>query len=73
MPGTDIGRGALVGGGSVVRGRVPPWTVVTGSPAEPVGDSRDYLQKQLERAGQDDLLKQFHQLVHATRQEQNDE
>ena len=68
MPGADIGRGALVGGGSVVRGKVPPWTVVAGSPAEPIGDSREYLRKQLEREGDEDLLSQFHRLMEASRE-----
>lgn len=69
MPGADIGRGAVVGAGSVVRGKVPPWTIVTGSPAEPYGDSREYLKKQLEREGRDDLLEQFHRLIGQTEEE----
>jgi len=67
MPGTDIGHGAIVGGGSVVRGKVPPWTIVVGNPAEPIGDSRDFLQSQLKKAGLDDLLRQFRQHVDVTR------
>jgi carbonic anhydrase/acetyltransferase-like protein (isoleucine patch superfamily) len=73
MPGADIGRGALVGGGSVVRGKVPPWTIVVGSPAVPMGDSREYLRKQLERAGLHELLKQFHRLMEAPREGQPQE
>ncbi|MHC4739766.1 MAG: acyltransferase [Planctomycetota bacterium] len=56
MPGADIGRGALVGAGSVVRGKVPPWTIVAGSPAKPIGDSRKFLCKNLKRIGRFDLL-----------------
>jgi len=67
MPGTDIGRGVLVGGGSVVRGKIPPWTIVVGSPAKPVGDSRDYLREQLERSGNEDLLGRFHLLLETSR------
>ncbi|MCG3178514.1 MAG: hypothetical protein BIFFINMI_00842 [Phycisphaerae bacterium] len=70
MPGVELGRGAVVGAGSVARGKIPPWTIVVGSPAEPVGDSRDYLQRQLERGGRTDLLEQFEQLVGQTREEQ---
>lgn len=56
LPGADIGDGAVVGAGSAVRGKVPPWTIVAGSPAEPVGDSREYLLKILKRQGRNDLL-----------------
>ncbi len=37
MPGVTIGRGAVVGAGSVVVGNVPPLAIVFGSPARPVG------------------------------------
>jgi maltose O-acetyltransferase len=33
MPGTHIGRGAVVGAGAVVRGEVPPYSVMIGNPA----------------------------------------
>jgi len=56
LPGVEIGDGAIVGGGSVVRGKVPPWTIVVGNPATPVGDSREYLLKQLKRQGLTELL-----------------
>jgi len=36
LPGTSIGSGAVVGAGSVVRGRVDPGTVVVGNPARTV-------------------------------------
>ena len=38
MPGTRIGRGAIVGPNSLVFGRVRPWTIVMGSPARKVGE-----------------------------------
>lgn len=63
MPGAEIGEGAVVGAGSVVRGKVAPWTIVAGSPAEPVGDSRDYLRRQLDRAGEHELLVQFERCI----------
>jgi acetyltransferase-like isoleucine patch superfamily enzyme len=32
-----IGRGAIVGGGAVVSKDVPPFTIVAGVPAVPIG------------------------------------
>jgi maltose O-acetyltransferase len=37
LPGTIIGRGAVVAAGAVARGVIPPMTVVAGVPARPVG------------------------------------
>lgn len=45
MPGADIGAGSIVAAGSVVRGVVPPLSIVIGSPAEVVGSVTDYLRK----------------------------
>lgn len=51
MPGTSIGRGCIVGAGTVVRGTVPDFSIVIGSPGKVVGDSRDYLRKLSHRYG----------------------
>lgn len=36
LPGVTIGRGSIVGVGSVVNADVPPFTVVGGVPARPI-------------------------------------
>ena len=45
LPGTVIGRGAIVGAGSAVRGHVEPNTIVVGSPAVEIGRVDDFLKK----------------------------
>ncbi|MDD4889935.1 MAG: acyltransferase, partial [Phycisphaerae bacterium] len=37
LPGVTIGEGAVVGANSLVGHDVPPWTIVLGTPAMPVG------------------------------------
>lgn len=32
LPGAQIGHGAIIGAGAVVRGKVPPYAIVTGNP-----------------------------------------
>jgi len=36
LSGTDIGDGAVIGAGSVVRGRIPPYAIAVGSPCRTV-------------------------------------
>ena len=36
LPGAKIGRGAIIGAGSVVRGTIPPGTIAMGNPARPL-------------------------------------
>lgn len=40
LPGARIGRGAIVAAGAVVRGDVPDFAIVAGSPAKVVGERR---------------------------------
>lgn len=51
MPGTQIGRGCLIGAGTVVRGEVPDYSIVVGSPGRIVGDSRSFIAGHLRRLG----------------------
>lgn len=45
MPGTKIGRGCVIGAGTVVRGEIPDFSIVVGSPGKIVGDSRKLIKK----------------------------
>lgn len=45
MPGTTIGRGCIIGAGSVVRGTIPEYSIVIGNPCEVIGNSREYFEK----------------------------
>ena len=51
MPGTRIGRGCLIGAGTVVRGAVPDYAIVVGSPGRIVGDTRSFVAGQMRRLG----------------------
>ena len=39
LPGTNIGRGCVIGAGSVVKGEIPDFSVVIGNPAKIVGST----------------------------------
>lgn len=45
MPGTKIGTGCIIGAGTVVRGNIPDFSIVIGSPGTIIGDSRKYMLK----------------------------
>ena len=51
MPGSSIGKGVIVGAGSVIRGTIPDFSIVIGNPATVIGDSRDYCRKTFEKIG----------------------
>jgi maltose O-acetyltransferase len=41
LPGRRIGRGSIIGAGSVVATDIPPWSIAVGNPARVVRDRRD--------------------------------
>ena len=45
LPGTAIGRGAVVGAGAVVKGEVPEGAIVAGNPAKVVGATKDLVRR----------------------------
>lgn len=51
MPGTHIGKGCIVGAGTVVRGKIPDYSIVIGSPGKIIGDTRDHITKQFTQLG----------------------
>jgi acetyltransferase-like isoleucine patch superfamily enzyme len=40
LPGTTLGKGCIVGAGSVLKGVFPNYSIIVGNPAKVVGDSR---------------------------------
>lgn len=45
LPGAEIGVGVLVGAGSVVRGKVPDYSIVVGNPAVVIGNTKNFVEK----------------------------
>lgn len=53
MPGTTIGRGCLIGAGTVVRGNVPDHSIIIGSPGVIIGNTDEFVARQLARLAGD--------------------
>lgn len=51
MPGADIGAGCIVGAGAVVRGTIPPLSIVIGNPGQVVGSVAEYVERATRGAG----------------------
>ncbi len=47
MPGAKIGKGVIIGAGSVVRGKIPDYSIVIGNPAKVIGNTKEYCIKKL--------------------------
>ena len=45
LPGTKIGRGAIIGAGAVVKGVIPEGSVAIGNPAKIVGETKSIVKK----------------------------
>lgn len=56
LPGTEIGNNVIVGAGSVVRGKIPDNSVVSGNPAKFVTTINEYAIKVKDRLGQDLII-----------------
>jgi acetyltransferase-like isoleucine patch superfamily enzyme len=41
LPGSAIGRGCIIGAGSVVNGTIPDYAIATGNPIQIIGDTRE--------------------------------
>ena len=41
MPGTEIGKGAIVSAFSYVKGKFPDYSIISGNPAKIIGDTRE--------------------------------
>jgi len=45
MPGTTIGRGCIIGAGTVVRGHIPDYSICIGNPSQIVSNTKEYMIK----------------------------
>jgi acetyltransferase-like isoleucine patch superfamily enzyme len=50
LDGAVLGRGCVVGAGSVVRGRLPPYSVSVGNPTRVIGMRENLTQRKMSRA-----------------------
>lgn len=51
MPGTSIGKGCVIGAGSVVKGNIPDFSIVSGNPGKVIGDTGKLDLRYLKRPG----------------------
>jgi len=58
LPGTTIGDNVIVGSCSVVKGNIPSNSIVIGNPCKVIGNTREWVEKQMER--KDYLVEQQH-------------
>lgn len=49
MPGCEIGNCCIIAAGTVVRGKIPDYSIYGGSPGKIIGDSREYIKKYLDK------------------------
>lgn len=42
LPGTIIGKGCVIGAGSIVKGKIPDYSIVVGNPAEIIGTVENF-------------------------------
>ena len=55
LPGTTIGDNVIVGAGSVVKGNVPPGSVIVGNPAKKIRNTDEYALEWLKNNSNIDL------------------
>ncbi len=49
LPGTTIGNNVIVGSCSVVKGTIPDNSIVVGNPCKVIGNTQEWVKKQMER------------------------
>lgn len=48
LPGTQIGENCIIGAGSVVKGNIPPNSILIGNPAQIVGNTKEWVNRKKE-------------------------
>ena len=51
MPGTRIGKGCVIGAGSVIKGEIPNFSIVTGNPGRIVGSTNFFDRRYVDTPG----------------------
>ena len=49
LPGTEIGDNCIVGAGAVVKGKIPPNSIVVGNPSKIIGKVDEWAERQLSK------------------------